>query len=413
MENKNEVKKICFIYPAFPPESFGGGISTAIGEIVNCFKGKREKILILARSLQSKRIVIEKIDNNIELHRIPTEPNNLIRIFNKITNNYLKMFIYSIYLGVYLKKKNRIEKIDLIESADWGGEIFASSKRPLRLKIPYVIRIYTPGFVSETFNTSNKSYLGKVAKKMEKSVLNDKRNIVITPTNKIIKLLEENGIHKRKYYYSFINPVNTKNTNEYEENNKIKFMFAARFEERKGIECIFRAIRELIDRGYKEFEFYLYGSDTLKDNKSVKELLIEKYKLEDELNRTIFIKGQVQREQLINDMKNYNIYVSASVFELVGFSVTEAILNGNVLIATKVGALSQVLKDKKEALFFEPNDYKELANIMEGVLNSRYNLKKISKAAQEKFKKYSDYNVNYEKIMKVLNRVKRGELYSE
>lgn len=413
MENKNEIKKICFIYPAFPPESFGGGISTAIGEIVNCFKGKKEKILVLARSLESKEITIEKIDNNIELHRIPTEPNKLIKFFNKITNNYLKMFMYSIYVGIYLRKQNRIEKIDLVESADWGGEVFASSKAPLRLKIPYVIRIYTPGFVSETFNTSNKSYLGRIAKRMEKSVINDKRNTIITPTNKIIKLLENNGIHKRKYYYSFINPVNTKNINSYVKNNKIKFVFAARFEERKGIECIFKAIRELIDRGYKEFEFYLYGSDTLKDNKSVKEFLIEKYKLKNELNRIIFIKGQVQREQLINDMKNYNVYVSASVFELVGFSVTEAILKGNVLIGTKVGALSQVLKNKKEALFFKPNDYQELANIMEGTLNSKYNLENISKAAQKKFEKYSNYAVNYERIMKTLNRVKRGEIHNE
>lgn len=79
-----------------------------------------------------------------------------------------------------MKKQNRIEKIDLVESADWGGEVFASSKKILRLEVPYVIRIYTPGFVSETFNTSNKSYLGNIAKRMEKNVLNDKRNIIIT-----------------------------------------------------------------------------------------------------------------------------------------------------------------------------------------------------------------------------------------
>lgn len=413
MKNNCEIKKICFIYPAFPPENFGGGISTAIGEIIECFKGKKEKVLIIGRSLSNKKITIEKIDTNIELHRIPTEPNRFIKILNKITNNYFKMIIYSIYIAIYLKKQNKIEKIDIVEAADWGGEIFASSKIPFRINVPYIVRIYTPGFVSETFNKSNKSYLGSIAKRMEKSVLNDKRNIIITPTNKIVKLLENNGIHKRKYFYSFINPVDTSNTYKYRKTDKVKFFFAARFEERKGIECIFKAIRELLDRGYSEFEFYLYGADTFKENKSTKDLLIKKYKLENELNRTIFIKGEVQRDILLQDMKKYNVYVSASIFELVGFSVTEAILNGNILVGTRVGALYQVLKDKKEALFFEPNHFEELTDIMENILNCKYDLEKISKAAQSKFKKYSNYNTNYKRIMETLNRAIKGELQHE
>lgn len=409
MKNNYKIKKICFVYPAFPPENFGGGISTAIGEIIECFKGKKEKVLIIARSLCNKKISIEKLGSNIELHRIPTEPNRFIKILNRITNNYFKMLIYSIYIAIYLKKQNKVEKIDIVESADWGGEVFASSKMPFRINVPYIVRIYTPGFVSETFNKSNKSYLGSIAKRMEKSVLNDKRNIIITPTNKIVKLLEDNGVHKRKYLYSFINPVDTSIVYQYRETNKIKFFFAARFEERKGIDCIFKAIREVLDRGYTEFEFYLYGADTFKENKSTKDLLIKKYKLENELNRTIFIKGEVQRNILLQDMKKYNVYVSASVFELVGFSVTEAIINGNILIGTKVGALYQVLKDKKEALFFEANHYEELANIMEDIINYKYNLKEISESAQNKFKKYSNYSTNYKRVMNTLNRAKKGE----
>ena len=315
------------------------------------------------------------------------------------------MLIYSSYIARYIKKQNKKEKIDVIESADWGGEIYVSSKALFRLKIPYIIRIYTPGIVSETFNKNNKSYLGSLAKKMEKSILNDRRNIVITPTNKIIKLLRENGINNRKYYFNFINPVDTSNVKKYKENDPIKFMFAARFENRKGIECIFRAIRELLDRGYDNFEVFLYGADTLEDSKSVKEILIERYNLKDRINKNIFIKGEIEREKLLKEMEEHNVYISASNFELVGFSATEAILKGNVLVCTKVGALPQVLKNETEALFFEPGDYIALADIMEKIIDGRYKLQEISEKAQKRFIKYSDYNNNYERMMRVYRKI--------
>ena len=398
---------ICLVYPGFYPDDFAGGIGTILGEYLKMFSEKKEKIILLSRTLDLKKSII--IDKNIEIHRMPTDVNRFIKILNFITRNRFRMLFYSISIYIYLKKISKNKKIDIIEGCDWGAELYYTAKH--RLKIPILVRIHTPSFISEKYNPSNKSYLGSYTKKIEKKLLNNSNIIVITPENSIINEFKNENVMPHKIIYNACYPLSEVKLKGEKKNKYCNIMFAGRIEERKGVETIFYLMKRiLLDKKIKDIKFYFFGADTtLKNGMKYRKILLKKYRLEKFVESNIFFCGFLQREKLLEKMKEMDIYISASKYELVGYSALESIKNGNILIHSGTGLLRKFIRNNREGFTFK-NKEELVTMVLKIIDNDVNNIEQIRQCAIKRVNKYTNSNYLYNKTMTLYKNILKVDL---
>lgn len=397
---------ICLVYPGYYPDDFAGGIGTILDEYLKMFNGKNEKILLLSRTLDLKKSIT--IDKNVEIHRIPTDVNRFIKILNFITRNRFRMLFYSISLYHYFKKITKNRKIDIIEGCDWGAELYFTAKH--KLKIPILVRIHTPSFISEKYNPSNKSYLGNYTKKIEKKLLNNSNVIVITPENSIIREFKNENVIPHKIIYNACYPLSKINLKYKKKNKYYNIMFAGRIEERKGLETIFYLIKRiLLDKKIRNITFNFFGADTtLKNGIKYREILLKKYNLEKFVESNIFFYGYLPRNELLDRMRKMDIYISASKYELVGYSALESIKSGNILIHSGTGLLRKFIRNNREGFIFKNDD--ELVMIVLKLINNDINnIEQIRQCAIDRVNKYTNSDYLYNKIMALYKTILERE----
>lgn len=397
---------ICLVYPGYYPDDFAGGIGTILDEYLKMFNGKNEKILLLSRTLDLKKSIT--IDKNVEIHRMPTDVNRFIKILNFITRNRFRMLFYSISLYHYFKKITKNRKIDIIEGCDWGAELYFTAKH--KLKIPILVRIHTPSFISEKYNPSNKSYLGNYTKKIEKKLLNNSNVIVITPENSIIREFKNENVIPHKIIYNACYPLSKINLKYKKKNKYYNIMFAGRIEERKGLETIFYLIKRiLLDKKIRNITFNFFGADTtLKNGIKYREILLKKYNLEKFVESNIFFYGYLPRNELLDRMREMDIYISASKYELVGYSALESIKSGNILIHSGTGLLRKFIRNNREGFIFKNDD--ELVMIVLKLINNDINnIEQIRQCAIDRVNKYTNSDYLYNKIMALYKTILERE----
>lgn len=402
----NSSINICLVYPGYYPDDFAGGIATYLDEYLNMFKGKNGKVILISRTLNLKKTIIN--DKNIEIHRIPTDVNWFIKLINKFTKNKFRMLFYSINLYFYLKRIKNNKEIDLIEGCDWGAELYYTAKH--NLNIPIIVRIHTPSFISEKYNPGNNSYLGNYTKKLERKLLNNENIIVVTPDNSIIGEFRKENVIPKNIIYNVCYPLSKIETNN-AKFKELNIMFAGRLEERKGLDTIFYLMNQILIKykiSYIKFNFY--GADTiLKNGEKYRDILIQKYKLNNFVNKKIFFYGQVSRTQLLHNMKKMNIYISASKFELVGYSALEAIKSGNILIHSGTGFLRKFIRNNKEGYIFKNKD--ELVEIVLNIYsNNLDNIKNIRIKGINKVNEYTERTYLYNKTIKLYKKILNHKL---
>lgn len=385
---------ICYCYPGVPPEVFSWGIGTLIQEYIHMFSGTIHTVTIVSRS-EGELYSVEKLASNIELHRLPTAEGWLEKIINRLSGGKYKLLFFSYRLKKYLKKLVSDKKIDIIESADWGGEMFFPLRSNLKEKI--IVRVSTPSFVSEKYNPSNKSYLGPIAKLMEIDVLKRAR-IVIVPNPEIEDDFRKAGIKRADYIYQFVYPytgafvVNSPHKQKEQGIGNISFVFTGRLEERKGIEHLFQTLAQLLHAGENGFKFHFFGADTFKDNMSVKRYLLEKYDLLPFVDKVLIFHGPVSRVDLLCALEKYDVLILSSIFELVGYTAIEAMAKGAMLVSNKTGHLIHVLEDKKDMLVYDYRDEGALLQIMRSIINQKCNITEIRLHGQEKIRQMCEPN---------------------
>ena len=150
----------------------------------------------------------------------------------------------------------------------------------------------------------------------------------------------------------------------------------ARLSEEKGHTVLFSALRLLI-KDYPEAKLLVIGS-----GRKEKEL-----------------KGWVNREKLTNQViflgniphigslfKIMDIAILPSVFEGLGFSILEAQANGVPVVASSIGGINEIIKNRETGILVEPNNPDELYRGIKLVLEDVSLREKIVSNAKQQIK---------------------------
>jgi alpha-1,3-mannosyltransferase len=191
------------------------------------------------------------------------------------------------------------------------------------------------------------------------------------------------------------------NTKPYINNEKLvkigTIVYVGRIDIHKRIDNIIRVVKAIHDKGFLA-NLHIIGPDW---NKLRPEL--EKLASQLNINNSVVFKGAVSDQELINEYKEAQIFVSASEYEGFGLSAIEALSSGTLCVVHKNNSFLKLFEDTKFAILSDFSNTEETANKIIEILNlpfDKYN--SLSKQAREYANQYSWEYVE-QKITKFYN----------
>jgi L-malate glycosyltransferase len=171
-----------------------------------------------------------------------------------------------------------------------------------------------------------------------------------------------------------------------------KYLYVGSLIKRKNPDTIIRALAM-----YKgdRFELNIVGDGPMRNEL---ELLTEKLGVK---NNVIF-HGRKSRIEVINLMKENEVFTMVSKNEVFGLVYLEAMLQGCIVICSKDEGFDGIIQDKVNGFICEQGNIEKLASIYEFIdTMDSYNKEKLSYEAINTAKTYTDSKVAYEYLLNI------------
>jgi glycosyltransferase involved in cell wall biosynthesis len=351
---------------------------TAIG-----LHGKYDVSIAYGYTTFPEEILIKKAkEKNIEFFYIP----ELVRSINPVKDIIAFIKIYTII------KKN---KFDLVHThCSKAGILGRFAAKAAKVKVI----IHTPhGHVFYGYYNRIISYLFILIERIAAKITN--KIITLTPYG-----IEEHIKYKiasREKFISIHSGVNlkknfTENEIKYIKNelgiplDSIIIGSIGRFEPVKGYKYMIEAARIVIDKcKNKKIKFVLAGSGSL--YKKLKEQISKL-----NLNENFIILPWI--DDTAKFISVLDIFVLPSLNEGMSKTLVQALILGKVSVATKVGGIPSIIKDRETGILVNCNSISLAEGIIE-LLNNENLCKKI----KENIKKIDPYNFSVEKMIEMLD----------
>jgi len=170
------------------------------------------------------------------------------------------------------------------------------------------------------------------------------------------KLLIQNGLNQDVKMNVIYNPMPKISPIEILEDN---FGYFGGLNYFKGYQVILRSLRSLMDEKVRDIHVYGTKFNTLSSLKS------RKYN-----KLGLFTYSKLTNIEFNNLYKKIRTVLIPSIWhEPLPYVVSESLLKGRLVIASRVGGIPEILKECKGAYLFEPDDHSELAILMKYVKN--------------------------------------------
>jgi glycosyltransferase involved in cell wall biosynthesis len=178
----------------------------------------------------------------------------------------------------------------------------------------------------------------------------------------------------------------------------------------KGLHILIKALA-IIKSYYPNIELRLAGAIGRTDlfGDGYLRLILKYIKANDLENNVVWL-GAISSKDIITNLQEASVFVNPSFVESYSMVVAESMAIGTPAVISYAGAMPELAEDKKEALFFTPGDFKQLASCIISLLSDAELSKKISLAAQERANLRLNHIDNvieqyqiYEEIIKVSN----------
>ena len=163
---------------------------------------------------------------------------------------------------------------------------------------------------------------------------------------------------------------------------------------KKGQDVLIKAI-SILKNNYPNIKCLLAGNPPKGQEKNI--YYLNKMSEELGVKENVYILGN------INDIPNFlneiDIFVMPSRYDGFGISLIEAMSMGIPCIASNIDGPKEILKDNKFGLLFTSEDYNDLAEKIESIINKSY------ECNQEEIKKYIHENYEIKSMVKHLIEV--------
>ncbi len=314
--------------------------------------------------IYNKKIVeaLQEMECNvivINVHQLP-----------KIFRNKFLSFIYCFCR--FLKCKPRL----IIQVADSGLRYFIFTFFISLWHIPTIQMVHH--FEEDFFKDKLKS---KLSYHIIKQNLQRAKLIIVNSQNTKNKVMKRAGDN----YQSKIHIVNPgvdiipeiKRERFYDKKEYWNLLSVGAVTERKGYDYLIEALRDLKDYPFK---CYIVGNIDDKQFYEHLKIKIEEYGLSKKIEFT----GYIPNERLQKLYLSCDIFILPSRHEGYGIVLKEALNYGLPVIATNVGAVSEVVENGKTGILVEPNNPGSLAETLQNLMHKPIILAQIAENIQKR-----------------------------
>ena len=185
-------------------------------------------------------------------------------------------------------------------------------------------------------------------------------------------------------------------------NKKLSILFLSNYFPEKGLLLLLKAIK-IMKNKYPQIRLNAYGASQSEDEDLEYMSFIKMNNLED----SIFIHGPVYGNEKKKVFEENDLFVFPSYFreECFPLSILEAMNAKMPIIATRIGAIPEMIENGEDGLLVDPLTSEQLAQRIEFLLNNLALRKKVGQNAYMKFKKNYSYTVFEKKMGEIFETV--------
>jgi glycosyltransferase involved in cell wall biosynthesis len=171
-----------------------------------------------------------------------------------------------------------------------------------------------------------------------------------------------------------------------------------RLTEQKNYELLIQAVASLQKKGFN-FLLEIVGEGILRAE-------LEKQIQEEKLEKLISLPGHLPHEQVLGLYEKADIFVSTSRWEGSPNVVLEALSYGLPVVATRVGGVSDIIKDGVQGLLVSSGDKEELESALERLLKDGELREKLGTAARKRVQKNFSKEARFARLRAIVEAAK-------
>ena len=371
--------KVLFFNYEYPP--LGGGAANATAYILKEYSKIPDLSVDLVTSSIDSEYHLEKMGENISIHRLPIGKNES----NLHFQSQKDLLTYSRKAYFFAEKLISENKYDLSHSFFTTPCGFISLILKWQYKIPFVVSLRgsdVPGY-SDRFTMLYKfiTPLVRLIWSNANAVIANSEGLksLALLTNKKQKI---GVIYNGTDIHDFRPDAQKKSADKF-----IITPGASRITKRKGLKYLIRAIDELAPK-YPNLYLKIMGEGNEKENL---ELMVRKLGIE----KNVEFLGRIPREKTTPYYQEANLFVLPSLNEGMSNAMLEALASGLPLIATDTGGSKELVRDGENGFIVKTKDDQDLAEKIEKLINDKELCEKMGTASRKLAE-----NMSWEKVAK-------------
>lgn len=264
----------------------------------------------------------------------------------------------------YVKDHGKPEIIHA-HAVRWGG--WAASKIANEYNIPIIITEHSSAYGLDLISKFDEKHIKKAL---------ESADLVIAVGQALKKDIQKYIPDKEIKIIPNIIDTNKFKKKQKENNNKFIFFSLAYLNKNKGMDVLIKSFAKAF-KGDKATELIIGGEGKEKEN-------LNKLILELGVESQIHLIGSLNRNQVVEQMNNCDVFILTSRHETFGVVYIEALASGKPVIATKCGGPEEIITEDN-GLLVEIDNVKEIVDAMLQIKNEyeKYDSEKIMNNCKE------------------------------
>ncbi|MDN7718693.1 glycosyltransferase [Burkholderia gladioli] len=386
---------ICIVTREFPPFAGNGGVGTLYYHLASELLLMGHEVSIITPSGEDKL----HRQGRFSIYFSKIQPEAWVDGLDKGFTTNLQWSLSALHA---LSELHRQRPIDVVDSALWDSESLAFSLVPAGSRPPLVLRLVTPFPVTSRINGwSVPERVTELFVEAERSLLRH-ADAVIPISESIAGTVEkEHGVERDARWkmahcgiaywpffdvnlgYSAFEGLRDLPDGELESSKLV--VFVGRLERRKGIDLLVEAAQRILESDPKA-RLLIAGRDPEGWQHRAVEMVSA-----DARKRLHFL-GEVADATRDKILARAHCLVFPSRYESFGLVPLEAFVHGVPVIASRSGAIPEVVADGKCGLLFDPDRSASLAEKVVRVLNEPGLRDRLSVGARAQIRRFSSRN---------------------
>ena len=351
--------KIAIYVPSWPPGFAANGIVTYASYLVPALRQCGHEVFVLTH----ERTGHDDDPYTIDLRRFAPRAKLWVRAARRLAPEFaLSRIVTSSIIGALseLLTRHRIEVLEIEESFGW---CLAISRLNL---LPVVVRLHGPWFLNGRFNGPNNDQAINIRRQKLEGRGIQHAHYVTAPAADVLAAVRDHYGLKLVASRVIAYPIKSAEAGaiwDVDTCSHNTLLFVGRFDEHKGGDLALRAFAEL-GSTQPNLRFTFVGPDNgvrasdgniLQYERFVRTNLPEWFQ-----SRTVF-RGRLSHSDVMSLRTKCFATVFASRYEVVGYTVLEAMSVGCPLVATAVGGVPELIENQRNGLLVPSQDVTAIA----------------------------------------------------